>query len=420
MKYFERPLKSYALLSFCIVAVISLNAHYVNEISAINLFFLAILLFGTIFFYLSPLLSTGMPYFLLFQAVLFPLVALELGVWSVSYLSILPCCFSLYYFYFLSADYNFDEQKRKHRTSILFLVSLIFTFAIWSTFPSNGEFRLIDYLTFSLLVGGIYFIFEFIVKDELFSGQGLQDYTPLENSVSARENQQLVIHDIINHTHGLNLYLSSQLNLGHSIEGKDLECVIEEIKSLQTLINDHFQVEHKNLTNIIDYISPIEAKEIIKKNCSYFFPFHENIERSVRDNFNQVESSILETASISFSVFHRIVTNLIKNCSEQCDHHELFFEVSFELGDFDFVLKTANKLKGSQGSEKVFSLDSRRRELNLQSRDFSREPLGLQSINLLAQRLGGEFNFYIEANCWINEVRIPLAKSKGFINRKAS
>jgi hypothetical protein len=88
----------------------------------------------------------------------------------------------------------------------------------------------------------------FAFKRNGFKTKSLKE-TPQTNEGDLKE--KLFFHDIINQTHGLLLFFGQKELSQESIEGHELKMLASEIKTLQSLIRDHYNFRHKNLSQTI-------------------------------------------------------------------------------------------------------------------------------------------------------------------------
>jgi hypothetical protein len=211
--------------------------------------------------------------------------------------------------------------------------------------------------------------------------------------------ERLFFHDIINLTHGLILFLSNKKASKKSIEVHELEALEKEIRTLQMMLKDHFQLKHKNIDDQNEWMPLKEIKPALNGLLDTYLG-QKNIIYSL--NFVQESDSQL----IYLPVFYRIMNNLIKNMSEAKTTHaqiDLVFEKNYLL------IETKNKMNEISMADK---------------KDRSIEGLGLESIRLLALENGGSFSHEMVNLLWCNHIKLPLktaeVQTKIWANKKAA
>lgn len=207
--------------------------------------------------------------------------------------------------------------------------------------------------------------------------------------------ERLFFHDIINHTHGLLLFLNSKEMSGKPIEKIEIQMMEKEIKTLQSLIRDHYNFKHKNLVQTYDWVPFSYAKLAFTTLAhNYLSSVDINVEFSVEG----------DEELLYYPCFYRIMNNLIKNISESnCSQVDFSFKFNGE-GLYVETKNTMNKANGDQSSEYLARVILDEKVLPLQS-------LGLDSIHHMAEENGGSFTFEISNNTWVNRLHLPTKKS---------
>ena len=222
----------------------------------------------------------------------------------------------------------------------------------------------------------------------------------LENQNDLKE--RLFFHDIINQTHGLLLFLNHKEISGENVSRTEIQLIEKEVKTLQSLIRDHFNYKHKNLVQTYDWV-PFSYAKLAFANLSHTY-FQDT---TVNATFTIVGSHVEEDL-IYYPCFYRILNNLIKNINEsQCSN----VEFQFVLDDVGLTVTSRNQLKKSEAD----SSESLARVI-LNEKAKIVEGLGLDSIHHLAEENDGMFSFEIENNTWINKLFLPTKKP--IISRK--
>ncbi len=231
--------------------------------------------------------------------------------------------------------------------------------------------------------------------------------TPLKKNVYVGQQNpkdSLFFHDMINSTHGLILFLSSKLkNYEQStLSRKDLQGVLDEVKTMQSLLKDHFSYNHKNLENDHHLMN---IKSAIEKSVTM-------IEHYLPKEHYQTELMIkgLEDARnkfIYYPSFYRILNNIVKNISDkQSEHIEFIFNIGFE----NIEITVRNSIYHLNKNHTQLSENLSRIIRNEEQITFDNESkgLGLQSIMNLCHEQGGHFRFFIEEGNWVSKVYLPL------------
>jgi hypothetical protein len=190
------------------------------------------------------------------------------------------------------------------------------------------------------------------------------------------KRERLFFHDIINLTHGLILFFNQRQNSKKGIEPSEIQMLEGEVRALQSLIKDHFHYKHKNLTNDDDWIS-FEVSEIAMKSL---------IQNYLPKGSVQILKSGTPAsgAMIYFPVFYRTMNNLIKNMAE-ADASDIHIHFNFEVNGFS--IETKNQIP-----------DKRTRII---------KGIGLESVRLLVEEYGGQFEFESTKDWWINRLFLP-------------
>lgn len=213
----------------------------------------------------------------------------------------------------------------------------------------------------------------------------------LENQSELKE--KLFFHDLINQTHGLLLFLNHKHLTGEGVHADEVQLIEKEIKTLQSLIRDHYNFKHKNLVQTYDWV-PFSYAKLAFTNLSNNFLS----EMSVSATFT-IQGERIEEDLIYYPCFYRIVNNLVKNISEsRCDK----VEFHFLLNEKGLFIETKNSLKKcSNDTSEALA------QVILEEKTSTIKSLGLDSIHHLAEENHGSFSFEIENNHWINKVFLP-------------
>ncbi|MBC7539342.1 MAG: GHKL domain-containing protein [Bacteriovorax sp.] len=210
------------------------------------------------------------------------------------------------------------------------------------------------------------------------------------------KRERLFFHDIINQTHGLILFFNQRQSINKVISVEEIKMLEKEVRTLQSLIKDHFQYKHKNLPNTYDWV-PFSIAEIAVKSLIQTYLPAETVQTFIHKDFKEDETSV-----VYFPVFYRIFNNLIKNMSEAKTNE---VHIHFQFNESGLTIETRNQNNSNQELKKISD------ELSqlILDKNFSNKAggLGLESIHHLALECGGKFESEISNNCWINRIFLP-------------
>lgn len=209
--------------------------------------------------------------------------------------------------------------------------------------------------------------------------------------------ERLFFHDLINQTHGLLLFLNHKEMTGEGVSSTEVSLLEKEVKTLQSLINDHFNYKHKNLIQTYDWVPFSYAKLAFASLSNTYLN-----DVTVNATFT-IKGSNVEEDLIYYPSFYRILNNLIKNISEAACSK---VEFNFVLDEKGLFVETKNSMKKclKETSESLAQVILNEKIKPIKS-------LGLDSIHHLAEENGGTFSFEIESNTWINKLFLPTQKS---------
>lgn len=220
---------------------------------------------------------------------------------------------------------------------------------------------------------------------------------PLHNFENSQDfKERLFFHDVVNQTHGLLLFLNQKEISGENINREEIHLMQKEVKTLQSLIRDHFNYKHKNLIQTYDWV-PFSQVKLAFENLSQTYLEGTKVSATFTIVGKETEEDL-----IYYPCIYRILNNLIKNISEAQSTNVKFKFVMDEVG---LTVVTSNELKKSTND----SSESLARVILNEKQ--SAKGLGLDSIHHLAEEHGGIFDFEIENNTWINKLYLPTQNS---------
>lgn len=221
-------------------------------------------------------------------------------------------------------------------------------------------------------------------------------------------DERLFFHDVINHTHGLSLFLQQKISSDDVMAQDEIHSVMGEVKALQSLVADHFGYKHKNLLSTLEWVEIDYAMASFHRLLSSMLPveieirFHQSgmLDRRLFDRSRL-------NLSIHYPTFLRVCTNLVKNIAEQMPRVADFsFEATENVMRICFKNKMGYLHETTKDLEHALSHTIMAADV-----ETEREHLGLESVQVLCQEHGGHFDFKIIENEWVASVELPLRKN---------
>jgi len=353
--------------------------------------------------------SAAIPLYFLFQVICLLGTAFQFEQVSMLFLAFIPClCGSFHFLFNISPDNEkLHLQKAFGLTGLFTAITLtFFVLSPTAVFNEDVIFVLISFCLWSQ--GMIYLGGEFLnMRQKSLFSRVFRLSRANKKTAQLAAKDRYFFHDLINHTHSLNLFLSIKKENG-LIPG-ECETVCNEVKVMQSLIKDHFSLGHKNLDDVYDYVSFDVAKNGLFNMVENYLP-----EGQVKCHF--VFKGLLDDMNffkyrsfckVHYPSFYRIMNNLIKNISEQ-NSTEAEFVFDYQDNGLSVVVKN-----------RILTLKDNRKELagNLKKIILSKDEdniagIGLESVQTICEQLGGEFNFQIEGDFWISELFLPRLGSE--------
>lgn len=324
---------------------------------------------------------------------------------SSAYLALVPCLSGIFYFNYNEVS---DDERRDERSFALLGITAA-AFVLMSSL-TKWAYEVESLITFSCVIiwatGMILWAKEFMVQREkstLFKLLKKSRNKKIIGNLEYSDKERFFFHDLINQTHGMLLFLSLKQEKG--ISSDESKSLMEELRVIQSLIQDHFGYKHKNLDtnkavisfdsakvgliNLVDSFLPAD-----KVNCHFLF------EGEISDS---TPYETRKSCLVHYPSFHRILNNIVKNLAEaQINEVEMLFNYSNE-GLSITVKNKAFRLKDSKRD-----LADNLRQMILKNDDpQSGQGLGLESIGSLCESLGGAFNFQVEGEFWVSHIFLP-------------
>ena len=354
-----------------------------------------------------------LPTFFLFQFFMLLGASFQYQQLGGIYLSLIPTMAGLYFLQYKGRSYN---QLFKARAVGLLVISCLSYFVI----DYISDIKLLDPIDGFLLITFIFWQASILYwsnhqfsndeKGLLFSLLKRKKAKIVKKTFEFEENKErYFFHDIINQTYGVLLFLNQKIHLKKRLTYEESLMLTNEVKTMQSLIKDHFGYKHKEIINTWKIIPFEQVKDLLyhmilnylpgtQVECHFSFLGHISDEQKVEVSDNQL---------IDFPVFYRILNNLVKNISEQKSN---LVEFVFDYNDKGLSILIKNKilhLKESDGNlAKILS------NIILDEKKEIESGLGLESITSLVESEGGEFKFSIEEEYWVSRVFLPRIDSK--------
>ena len=225
------------------------------------------------------------------------------------------------------------------------------------------------------------------------------------NEVENEESflNRLFFHDVINHTHGLLLFLNQKEIQNKNFSKEDYHLLKNEIKTLQNLLKDHFKMGHKNLIYDPQELSSEDIKKMMTYLISIYLPSQNvNFSFDVKDGDEKV-------FYFSSKYIYRICSNLLKNISEALAHKkESLVQISLAINSQGLVIETHNSLPHALEKDLPEYLE----KIILDEATSKFEGLGIESINNLTNECHGTFQFEIIQNDWVNKIFLPHTQNR--------
>jgi hypothetical protein len=215
--------------------------------------------------------------------------------------------------------------------------------------------------------------------------------------------ERLFFHDVINHTHGLLLFLNHKESLNEGMSAVEVEILKKEIKALQSILRDQYSFDHKNLTHTQEWVTFEQAFRSLKTMMNTYLTYPEvKIEMILKGDIAFENSAEVQDRSlIYYPAFYRIMNNLIKNMSEA---EASAINFSFNLSERGLFIETQNAMKATLQKDLPEYLS----QLILNENTQALKGQGLDSIDHTASSCGGSFSFEIHNQVWINKIFLPV------------
>ncbi len=346
--------------------------------------------------------------------------SIEMGDQKVLFLSSIPLATNLS---FIRGRRDIPKEVKWKKEWALSLIGLAtYTWVLLSCFSEEGRGH--SLIVFGLFLAWQMGIFYWLnvrtlrnVKDYWRRERLRSEEKSLNDLGQSRLEEQdelrgrLFFHDLINLTHGVNLFLEHRICHRQSLNLVETQTLRDEVKTLQSLIKDHYGYKHKDLRNCFELVRFELIERAVYQLVNQFLQkvdVHFVFKGAVSREASRVER---EACLVHYPSLYRIMNNLIKNISEShTDQVEICFDYRPE-GLFVFLKNRIFKLRNDS------QYLTKKLEKMILEGSFSQwkndpEGLGLESVNGLCREQGGHFEFYIIDGFWVSEVFLPMPKKE--------
>lgn len=323
-------------------------------------------------------------------------------------------------FYIIETDLELDNIDKTNKAMIV----LGFFAVLCTTFFINGEsnynapryYKLSALMTFffwNMSIGGLsHFNIhrdnkKFILR--LFRKNG-HELSKIAGHSDKSTKDRYFFHDLINLTHGLNLFLGNKIAKNQSLTPQESMEVLQEVKTLESLVKDHYKLGHKNLVNSYNVVNFEFAKGAIFSMIENLLPSH-LVDSSFIFEGNLSQEAPMDTKEnnlVHYPTLYRVLNNLVKNISEsKADRVEFVFNYD-SLG---LHVKIKNNIYKLDKNSQELAKDLSDIILDFRPEDQKGNGLGLESVTRLCEEKGGKFSFQITDGQWVSEIYLPFPHS---------
>ncbi len=197
--------------------------------------------------------------------------------------------------------------------------------------------------------------------------------------------KQTFLHDLVNHTHGLLLFLNQKKRLG-KMELTEIEQLIKELKLMQNFIRIEGEFFHKDVS---EFDLEVGIEEILKISKSLVSVYFAEGVVELKTNIGQLKLNTTDNFRFNSVLYYRVFTNIIKNISEA---NPTSVEIIFLFNE-----------------EGVLSIETKNDfQYKVDEKGQVRIPVGLFSIKSLLDKVGGSFESNSTTFIWTNSILIPF------------
>ena len=324
------------------------------------------------------------------------------------YLSLIPCAAGTYYFLLRNMH---SEVEHLYKGINLFFIGA-FSYLLLSLFFKQSLLSWSELACLSVFIlwtaGVVFHGVKLTYREHKHHLKRiLQKNKSYRHIESLESKQRYFFHDLINITHGINLFLNHSIKNGQELSLSETESIKNEIRMLESMIQDHFEYKHKNLLNLEQIVSFEDAKGSLFHMVRSYLPSAVVECHFIFSGFLSADASKYqkEKSLIHLPSFTRIIGNLVKNMAEVKTSQAEFI---FDYTDSGFTIKAKNKIYKLKDERQ--NLAEKMRDLILKDQNIINGPnegLGILSTQSQVKSLGGEMNIKIDNGYWITEIFLP-------------
>jgi hypothetical protein len=364
-----------------------------------------------------------LPIYFLFQIVVWFAVSALSGRVDGLYFSCIPLLGALT---FIQSQFNTEVKTEDKLTRSLALLSLVVIghFIVYKNFL-KGRIEVVDMsyvFGFFICEVGIVFLAQSNWQKEvknLFSQLAKKKKSEvsknslgidLNNGINTQQREKYFYHDLINFTHGITLFLNNKVISKRSLTFEEVLSLLNEIKTMQSVVKDYFGHEHKNLTMSYDWVSFDFAKNGILNLVTHYLPEHQVDVSFIFKGQVSEDRSVKERdqALVHYPTLYRVLNNIIKNMSEAKTDR---VEVIFDYQEDGLFIETKNRLLSLNDRPGLLAENLSQIILD-ESLLTDTQGVGLDSVASLCQERGGKYSFEVVDGHWVNRIFLPAYPHK--------
>ncbi len=311
------------------------------------------------------------------------------------YLGILALAFGAFAIYFDELKNGNETFGPGHALAALSIGALIISYDLLRHTP-----QIIDWVYLvSFILWPVLWMRE--IADSMFSWR--QEFGGEKLSVCDR----IFYHDLINHTHGLLLFINNKKDKNEGITPIELNGFINELIVMQKMIKEYFGEGDKS-----GELKTFEAIRLGFENMlENYLPKNQiNLSLKYEGDLRKDAPFELKTrAVVHYPTFLRIMHNIVKNIYE-AESKEV--EIILNYKHDGLHITTTNKILHLKDhySELEHKLSEMIKHETFGKRKHDEGTIhgvGLESVLELSHAQKGEFSFAIEDDSWVNRVFLP-------------
>ncbi|MCK5073030.1 MAG: hypothetical protein KAQ98_06355 [Bacteriovoracaceae bacterium] len=413
-------LDCYCIFSFVVGAVIFSGGWFFGDHFLQHGFFASVFLVGSYYFFTGGMghsdylqETSSWPGFFLLQIVSLIGISYLANNTGGLYLSLVPIMFG---FYFFANKETHDGVKNTGRPIAMIVIAFL-SYMIFagitkrSVLEAEDAFYIAVFAFWSMSI--IYWGYQHVDSSgRSFFGMLVKSKNEMKNNERDDRGEwprdRLFFHDLINQTHGINLYLGQKIATKSVMEAEDIKVLRDEVKVIQSLVKDHYGYSHRNLFNVYEFVTFEFAKNGIYRMVRNFLPeylvdCHFIFKGRIADGEDGAQK---QKCLIHYPSFYRIMINLIKNISEvKTDEVEFVFDYTDD--GLEMVVRNKVCYLKDDSDNLAKNLGEIILGHDLEPKISKESGLGLESISSICKEQGGKFTFLLEGGYWINRISLP-------------